>query len=692
MSEIVWTELDQRAVDTARVLAADAVQKAGHGHPGTAMALAPAAYLIFQRFLRHDPADPSWLGRDRFVLSCGHSSLTLYIQLFLSGYGLELSDLEQFRKADSLTPGHPEFGHTRGVETTTGPLGQGLATAVGMAMGQRYERGMLDPDAAPGTSPFDHHVWVICSDGDLEEGLTSEACSLAGTQQLGNLTVLWDDNHISIEDDTAIAFGEDTCGRFESYGWHVQHVALGADGAIDVQALAAALAAARAETERPSFIQLHTIIGWPAPRLQNTYKAHGSALGEAEVAAVKTELGFNPEASFAVDPAVLAHARQVETRGSALRAEWDSSFRTWQSAQPERAALLVRIQSKVLPALALPQFEAGTSVATRKASHEVIQSLAAALPEFVGGSADLAESNLTSIEGGGSFLPPSITLKSDSPFAGGGTPYGRILHFGIREHAMGSILNGMALSGLLKPFGGTFFVFSDYMRGAVRLAALMQTAVTYVWTHDSIGLGEDGPTHQPVEHLWSYRAIPGLAIVRPCDANETAVGWATALGHHAPAALILSRQGLPVLDRSALASAEGVARGAYVIADAESGTPDVILIATGSEVALALAARDLLAGDGVAARVVSMPCIEWFEAQDAAYRESVLPSGIAARVSVEAGVAQGWWKYVGTQGRCISLEHFGESADPNYLFAKFGFTPEAVADAARASLAEVRAS
>ena len=692
MSEIVWTELDQRAVDTARVLAADAVQKAGHGHPGTAMALAPAAYLIFQRFLRHDPADPSWLGRDRFVLSCGHSSLTLYIQLFLSGYGLELSDLEQFRKADSLTPGHPEFGHTRGVETTTGPLGQGLSTAVGMAMGQRYERGMLDPDAAPDTSPFDHHVWVICSDGDLEEGVSSEACSLAGTQQLGNLTLVWDDNHISIEDDTAIAFGEDTCARFESYGWHVQHVALAANGAVDVQALAAALDSARAETERPSFIQLHTIIGWPAPHLQNTYKAHGSALGEAEVAAVKTELGFDPNASFAVDPEVLAHARQVQARGSALRAEWNNSFQTWQIAQPERAALLTRIQSKQLPAIELPEFEAGTSVATRKASHSVIQSLAAAMPEFVGGSADLAESNLTSIEGGGSFLPSSITLKSDSPFAGGGSPYGRILHFGIREHAMGSILNGMALSGLLKPFGGTFFVFSDYMRGAVRLAALMQTAVTYVWTHDSIGLGEDGPTHQPVEHLWSYRAIPGLAIVRPCDANETAVGWATALRHHAPAALVLSRQGLPVLDRTSLASAEGVERGAYVLADAPSGTPDVLLIATGSEVSLALAARDLLAADGVAARVISMPCIEWFEAQDAAYRESVLPSSVSARVSVEAGIAQGWWKYVGTQGRCISLEHFGESADPTHMFTKFGFTPEAVADAARASLADVRAS
>ena len=692
MTTLDWTEFDSRAVDTARVLAADAVQKAGHGHPGTAMSLAPAAYLIFQHFLRNDPADPSWLGRDRFVLSCGNSSLTLYIQLYLSGYGLELDDLEHFRKAGSLTPGHPEHGHTAGVETTTGPLGQGLATAVGMAMGARYERGLFDPDAAPGTSPFDHHIWVIASDGDLEEGVTSEASSLAGTQKLGNLTVVWDDNHISIEDDTAVAFTEHVMARYEAYGWHVQAVDLGPDGAVDVPALSAALEAARAETTRPSFIQLRTVIGWPAPRLQNTYKAHGSALGAEEVAAVKTALGFDPAESFAVDPHVLAHAREVGVRGAAAHAEWQVGFDAWRAAQPDRAALLDRIQSGDLPKIELPEFEAGTAIATRKASSVVIQALASALPEFVGGSADLAESNLTSIEGGGSFLPADAEIKSDSPFAGGATPYGRILHFGIREHAMGSALTGMSLSGLLKPFGGTFFVFSDYMRGAVRLASLMQVPVTYVWTHDSIGLGEDGPTHQPVEHLWAYRAIPGLSIVRPADANETAVAWRTVIEHRKPAGLVLSRQNLPVLDRATVASAEGVARGAYVLADVEGGTPDVLLLATGSEVTLALEARDLLAAQGVGARVVSMPCLEWFEQQDAAYRDSVLPPDVRARVSVEAGIAQGWWKYVGSWGRCISLEHYGASADPTLLFREFGITADAVAAAAIESLAQVRSS
>ncbi len=687
MSSLEWSTADTRAVDTARVLAADAVQNAGHGHPGTAMSLAPAAYLIFQRFLRHDPADPTWLGRDRFVLSCGHSSLTLYIQLFLSGYGLELSDLEQFRKAGSLTPGHPEFGHTAGVETTTGPLGQGLATAVGMAMGQRYERGLLDPDAAPESSPFDHRVWVIASDGDLEEGITSEASSLAGTQKLGNLNVVWDDNHISIEDDTAVAFTEDVLARYAAYGWHVQSVPLGADGAVDVLALAAALEAAQAETERPSFIQLRTIIGWPAPKLQNTYKAHGSALGADEVAAVKTELGFDPAKSFDVEPATLAHAREVGARGQALHAQWTITFNSWAAANPERKALLDRIQSGVLPEITLPEFEAGTAMATRKASSVVIQALAAALPEFVGGSADLAESNLTTIEGGGSFLPAGSQVKSDSPFAKNISPYGRILHFGIREHAMGAAVNGMALSGLLKPFGGTFFVFSDYMRGAVRLGSLMNLPSTFVWTHDSIGLGEDGPTHQPVEHLWAYRAIPGLAIVRPADATETAIAWRTILQNRHPAGLILSRQNLPVLDRTVMASADGVAQGGYVLAESPTGTIDVVLIATGSEVALALAARDLLQAQGVGARVVSMPCLEWFDAQTDDYRESVLPKSVSARVSIEAGIAQGWWKYVGTTGRCVSIETYGASADPALLFAERGFTPEAVAAAAAESMA-----
>ncbi len=683
-----WSEVDRRAVDTVRVLAADAVQKVGNGHPGTAMSLAPAAYLLFQRYLRHDPADPGWIGRDRFVLSCGHSSLTLYIQLYLSGYGLQLSDLESFRTWGSVTPGHPELHHTVGVETTTGPLGQGLSTAVGMAMGARYERGLFDPDAAPDTSPFDHHVWVFASDGDLEEGITSEASSLAGTQKLGNLTLVWDDNRISIEDDTAVAFSEDPLARYAAYGWHVQSVDLGADGSVDLPAFAAALTAARAESTRPSFIQLRTIIGWPAPTLQNTGKAHGAALGADEVAATKVALGFDPAKSFEVSDEVLARAREVGARGAALHAEWDASFAAWQAANPERAALLERLQSGALPdQLDLPEFPAGKDVATRKASSVVIQAIAAALPEFVGGSADLAESNNTTIEGAPSFLPVGTVVNPASPFGKSQSPYGRILHFGIREHAMGAALSGMALSGLLRPFGGTFLTFSDYMRGAVRLAAFMQVDVTYVWTHDSIGLGEDGPTHQPVEHLWALRAIPGLSIVRPADANETAVAWRTILEHRAPAGLVLTRQNVPTFDRDANASAEGVARGAYVLADAPSGTPDVLLLATGSEVQLALAARDLLAAEGIGARVVSMPCLEWFGDQDAAYRESVLPAAVTARVSVEAGVAQGWWKYLGTRGRAVSLEHYGASADAKTLFREFGFTPEHVVAAAKESLA-----
>jgi transketolase len=687
-----WTELDARAVDTARVLAADAVQKVGNGHPGTAMSLAPAAYLLFQRFLRHDPSDPDWLGRDRFVLSCGHSSLTLYIQLFLSGYGLELSDLESFRTWGSLTPGHPERHHTRGVETTTGPLGQGLSTAVGMAMGQRYERGLLDPDAAPGTSPFDHHVWVVCSDGDLEEGITSEASSLAGTQRLGNLTVVWDDNKISIEDDTAVAFSEDVRARYAAYGWHVQSVDVLPDGRLDVLGLAVALDAARAETERPSFIRLQTVIGWPAPHLRNTFKAHGSALGADEVAATKEILGFDPTQSFAVADDVLAHAREVVARGASYRAAWDEGYAAWRATDPDRAALLDRLVSGSLPDdLALPVFPAGKDVATRKASGEVIQAIAVALPEFVGGSADLAESNNTTIEGGGSFLPTGTVVSPTSPFGNSQSPYGRILHFGIREHAMGAALNGMSLSTLLRPFGGTFLVFSDYMRGAVRLAAVMQTGVTFVWTHDSIGLGEDGPTHQPVEHLWALRAIPGLDVVRPGDANETSVVWGEILRRRRPTGIALTRQNLPTLDRSVVAPAEGAARGGYVLADAASGSPDVVILATGSEVQLALAARDALAADGVGARVVSLPCLEWFEEQDPAYRESVLPSRVRARVSVEAGIAQGWWKYLGTDGRAVSLEHFGASADAVTLFREFGITAEAVAAAARESIAATTA-
>ena len=680
--DLPWTDLDRRAVATIRALAMDAVQKTGNGHPGTAMSLAPAAYLLFQRFLRQDPADPAWLGRDRFVLSCGHSSLTLYIQLFLSGYGLSLDDLESFRTWGSLTPGHPEHGHTVGVETTTGPLGQGVATAVGMAMASRYQRGLLDPDAPWGFSPFDHHVWVFASDGDLEEGVSGEASSLAGLQRLGNLTVVWDDNHISIEGNTAVAFNEDVAARYEAYGWAVHRVGMAPDGDVDIMGLARALEAARTEVDRPTFIAMRTVIAWPAPNAQNTGKAHGAALGADEIAATKVALGLDAAKDFQVEADVLANARSVMSRGADIHAEWKQSYDAWRVAHPDRAALLDRLLARQLPeglATAVPVFDAGTSIATRAASGKVINGIATVMPEFWGGSADLAESNNTTIEGGLSFLPAGTPIKDASP-------YGRILHFGIREHAMGAILNGIALEGLTRPFGGTFLVFSDYMRGSVRLAALMQTSVVYVWTHDSVGLGEDGPTHQPIETLWALRALPGLAIVRPCDGNETAQAWLEALRRGTPTGLILSRQGLPVLDRTIYAPASEVARGAYVLIDAAAGAPQVILIATGSEVCVALKARDLLEADGIGTRVVSAPCLEWFADQDDAYRESVLPAAVPARVSVEAGATLGWWRYVGGQGAVVGIDHFGASADGALLFEKFGITPQAVADAARACL------
>ncbi|MEU6498889.1 transketolase [Streptomyces californicus] len=687
-----WGELDVRAVDTVRVLAADAVQKAGHGHPGTAMSLAPLAYLLFQQVMRHDPADDQWIGRDRFVLSCGHSSLTLYIQLYLSGYGMELSDLEALRTWGSATPGHPEYRHTRGVEITTGPLGQGLASAVGMAMGGRRERGLLDPDAPTGTSPFDHHVYVVASDGDLMEGVTSEASSLAGHQELGNLIVFYDSNHISIEDDTDISFSEDVTARYASYGWHVQTVDFTRTGDYveDVEALLAAVEAAKAETGRPSLILLRTIIGWPAPTKQNTGKAHGSALGDEEVAATKKLLGFDPDADFAVEDDVLEHARAVRERGAEAHRAWEPGYQEWRSAHPERAELLDRLREQRLPdgwTDSLPVFDADPKgIATRKASGDVLTALAPVLPELWGGSADLAGSNNTTMEGEPSFVPES---KQTGEFPG--NPYGRTLHFGIREHAMGAILNGIALQSLTRPYGGTFLIFSDYMRPAVRLAALMKLPVTYVWTHDSIGLGEDGPTHQPVEQLAALRAIPGLDVVRPADANETAVCWRTVLEHDdRPAGLALTRQPLPVLERGAgdgaYASAEGAARGGYVLVDSRGETPDVILVATGSEVHIALEARELLAADGHDARVVSLPCREWFAEQPYAYQDEVLPPGVRARVSVEAAVAQGWRDVVGDAGRMVSLEHFGASAPYERLYEEFGITPAAVAEAARDSI------
>ncbi|QYA94207.1 transketolase [Streptomyces anulatus] len=685
-----WGPLDVRAVDTVRVLAADAVQKAGHGHPGTAMSLAPLAYLLFQQVMRHDPADDQWLGRDRFVLSCGHSSLTLYIQLYLSGYGMELADLEALRTWGSITPGHPEYRHTRGVEITTGPLGQGLASAVGMAMAARRERGLLDPDAPAGTSPFDHHVYVVASDGDLMEGVTSEASSLAGHQELGNLIVFYDSNHISIEDDTDISFSEDVTARYAAYGWQVQTVDFTRTGDYveDVDALLAAVEAAKSERGRPSLILLRTIIGWPAPTKQNTGKAHGSALGDDEVAATKKLLGFDPDADFAVEDDVLHHARAVVERGAEDRRAWEPGYREWRSAHPERAALLDRLRERRLPegwTDSLPVFGPDPKgIATRKASGDVLTALASVLPELWGGSADLAGSNNTTMEGEPSFVP---TGKQTGEFPG--DPYGRTLHFGIREHAMGAILNGIALQSLTRPYGGTFLIFSDYMRPAVRLAALMKLPVTYVWTHDSIGLGEDGPTHQPVEQLAALRAIPGLDVVRPADANETAVCWRTVLKHHdRPAGLALTRQPLPVLERGdgAYASAEGAARGGYVLADCREGTPDVILVATGSEVHIALEARKLLATEGCDARVVSLPCREWFAEQPYPYQDAVLPPDVRARVSVEAAVAQGWRDVVGDAGRTVSLEHFGASAAYERLYEEFGITPRAVADAARESI------
>ncbi|MFG1800707.1 transketolase [Micromonospora carbonacea] len=690
-----WSDLDRRAVDLVRVLAMDAVEKSGNGHPGTAMSLAPAAYLLFNRVMRHNPADPNWPGRDRFVLSAGHSSLTLYIQLFLSGYPLALDDLKSLRQWGSLTPGHPEHGHTPGVETTTGPLGQGLGNAVGMAMAARRERGLFDPETEPGASVFDHDVWCIASDGDIEEGITHEASALAGHQQLGNLCVIYDDNEISIEDDTRIAKSEDVAARYEAYGWHVQTVDWRAGDADqgdyheDVEALHRALLAARAETARPSFVALRTIIGWPAPNKKNTGKIHGSALGASEVAATKELLGFDPAQSFQVDEDVLGHARRVLERGAAAQQEWERTYAGWAEANPERKALWDRMAQRALPegwTEALPTFPADAKgVATRAASGKVLEALAPVLPELWGGSADLAESNNTTMKGEPSFVP-AVHATKDFP----GHEYGRTLHFGIREHAMGAILNGIALHGGTRPYGGTFLVFSDYMRPSVRLAALMKLPVVYVWTHDSIGLGEDGPTHQPVEHLTALRAIPGLDVVRPADANETAWAWRQALEHtDRPTALALSRQALPTLDRSTLAGAEGVTKGGYVLAEASGGKPQVIIVGTGSEVQLCLTARERLEADGTPTRVVSMPCQEWFYEQDEAYRESVLPRGVKARVSVEAGIAMSWRGIVGDSGESVSIEHYGASAPHTVLFEQFGFTPDRIVAAAHAALTRV---
>ncbi|KQV08569.1 transketolase [Leifsonia sp. Root112D2] len=695
MAALQWDSIDNKAVDTARILAADAVEKVGNGHPGTAMSLAPAAYLLFQKVMRRDPSDSTWIGRDRFILSAGHSSLTQYTQFYLGGYGLELDDLKALRTWGSKTPGHPEYGHTDGVEITTGPLGQGISSSVGFAYASRFERGLFDPDADAGTSVFDHFVYVIAGDGDMQEGITSEASSLAGHQQLGNLIAIYDSNQISIEDDTNIAFTEDVKARYEAYHWHVQVVDWKKTGQYveDVQALNDAIEAAQGVTDKPSLIILKTIIGWPSPKKQNTGKIHGSALGAEELAAVKEVLGFDPEKNFDVAPEVLAHTRKAVERGQAAHAEWNERFEAWATANPERKTLLDRVLKGELPEgveEALPVFAPGKDVSTRAASGKVINAIAGVIPELWGGSADLAESNNTTIESAASFVPSEHSTHEWT-----GNKYGRVLHFGIREHAMAAILNGIVLHGNTRPFGGTFLIFSDYMRPAVRLAALMKAPSIFVWTHDSVALGADGPTHQPIEQLASLRAIPGLDVVRPADANETAYAWKTILERRqGPAGIALSRQNLPVFERGdgaasgdTFAAASNVAKGAYVLAEAPGGTPDVILIATGSEVQFAVEAREALKADGVNARVVSAPSLEWFEEQDAAYRESVLPAAVKARVSVEAGIALTWRAYVGDAGRSVSIEHFGASADYETLYREFGLTTDAVVSAARESIA-----
>ena len=678
-----WQDLDDRAVAISRALAMDAAQKVGNGHPGTAMSLAPVAYTLFQRIMRHDPAHPNWLARDRFILSCGHSSLTLYIQLYLSGYGVELDDLKSFRTFNAKTPGHPEYGHTLGVETTTGPLGQGVANGVGMAMAARFEKGLLDPENT--TDIFDHNIWVMCSDGDLQEGVSAEASSLAGTQQLGNLIMIYDDNRISIEGDTHITCTEDIDARYLAYGWDVIVVPIKADGDVDRENLERAMLSAIANKDKPVLIHIHTVIAWPAPNAKGTSKAHGSALGNEEINATKLLLGLNPEEIFIAPTEVINHARDVKRRGTEMYNQWQTKFEAWEKANSESAELLKRLLSKKLPLdfeSSFPVFPSDKEISTRAASGKVIQSIAKTLPEFWGGSADLAESNNTTIEGGGSFLPTASKMA-------GADPYGRIIHFGIREHAMGAILNGMALHGLVKPFGGTFLVFSDYMRGAVRLSSLMQLPVTYVWTHDSIGLGEDGPTHQPVEHLASLRTIPGFSVIRPCDANEVSVCWQEIIKRSKPSGLVLSRQNLPVLDRSKFSLAKEAAKGAYVLAYGSNSSKDdceVILIATGSEVSLAIAAREKLISEGVKVRLVSAPCLEWFMEQSEDYRNEVLPKSIRARVSIEAGVAQPWYRFIGDSGIAISVEKFGASASGDIMFREYGFTVENIVNAVKESI------
>lgn len=697
MADFTWSELDERAVKMAKVLSADAVEKAGSGHPGSPISLAPIAYALYQHFIRHDPNDPDWVGRDRFILSGGHASLTQYVQLYFSGYGLTLDDLKRFRTAGTRTPGHPEYGLTPGIEMTTGPLGQGLASAVGFAYGQRYERGLLDPDAPEGQSPFDHKVWVICGEGDVEEGVSSEASSLAGDQRLGNLTVIFDANHIQIEGDTRISLGEDILKRYQAYGWYTDEFSfIQPDGSYkeDVEGLAAVLEKAEQVTDRPKFIKVDTLMAWPTPGKTNDPSAHGSALGAEAVAGLKKTLGYDPEQSFQVDEEALAHAREVAQRGLAAHKDWDEKYQAWRKANPDKAALYDRIHAGKLPEgfdKALDDleagFEPGSKVATRKASGAVINALAPIMPELWGGSADLGGSNNTNINGAVSFAPEADKTVQ-WPKA---SKYGRQLHFGVREFAMGAITNGILLGSDTRPFNGTFFQFSDYERPSVRLAALMDIPNLYVWTHDSVALGEDGPTHQPIEHLTAIRAIPQMEVVRPADQYETAEAYRAFFekDNTHPTAMILTRQGVPTLEETKAKAREGVRKGAYVLVDTE-GQPDVLIMATGSEVQHAVAASKTLAEQGVKARVVSVPSLEWFEEQDDEYKEAVLPASVKARVSVEAGLATPWYKYLGSYGKPVSIEQFGLQGSGDENMRDLGITADHVVEAAQASLEEVR--
>lgn len=698
MTDNTWSELDERAIKMAKVLSADAVQKAGHGHPGSPVSLAPIAYTLYQRFIKHDPNDPKWAGRDRFILSGGHASLTQYVQLYFSGYGVTLDDLKNFRGGkDTRTPGHPEVGLTPGIEMTTGPLGQGLASAVGFAYGQRFERGLLDPDAPEGTSPFDHKVWVICGEGDVEEGVSSEACSLAGNQKLGNLTVIFDANHIQIEGETKIAFAEDILKRYEAYGWYTDEISfIQPDGSYkeDIEGLTKVLEKAEQVTDRPKFIKVDTLIAWPTPGKTNDPSSHGSALGVDAVRGLKETLGFDPDVDFPVDEEALANARKVAERGLKAHAEWDEAFAKWAAANPDKAALYERIHAGKLPEdfdKAIDDLEAGyevgAKVATRKASGAVLNALAAVMPELWGGSADLGGSNNTDIKGAASFSPEEFATTQHPNCS----IYGRQLHFGVREFAMGAITNGILLGSDTRVFNGTFFQFADYERAACRLAALMEVPNLYVWTHDSVALGEDGPTHQPIEHLASFRAIPQFEVVRPADQWETAEAYRAFFEKENtyPTAMILTRQGVPTLAETAVKAKDGVRKGAYVLVDTE-GTPDVIIMASGSEVQWAVAAAKTLADEGVKARVVSMVSMEWFEEQDAEYKESVLPASVKARVSVEAGLAMPWYKYLGAYGKPVSIEQFGLQGDGAQNMIDLGITAEHVVEAAKASIDEAK--